>query len=303
MDYPSSLAPTLPLELHEDIIDVVQDSIPTLCACVLVCRAWMPRSRSYLFRNIVIHSKCNDYEDQRYSAARYVLHRDRLTSLITDLSSATHVHPPASSLVRNLSISAKYDESFCRAFEDVFDSRTSSSLSFGALISVAISQMVEIEIGGLVKILRKNHLTLESLAIHSVSLRYWDDLEALLSNLGRNPHFRSLYLSIEDTLNASRKLSAQANICFPRTVRPRLQFLHIGRFFASLFNPYLESIFLGMESLFDLSSLRTLTIQLEEEIEEEFGATVVSHCTSITTLKVDVTACESYRITRFIGYQ
>ncbi|KAK7438573.1 hypothetical protein VKT23_017908 [Stygiomarasmius scandens] len=148
--------------------------------------------------------------------------------------------------------------------------------------------MVEVEIDGLVKILRKNHLTLESLAIHNLSFRYVDDLGPLLSNLGRNPHLRSLYLSIDDT-SSSKHSSTQTNVCFPRTVRPKLQFLHVGMSVALSFNSYLEFIFLGTESLFDLSSLQTLTIELEEIVAEEYGAMVVSHCTSITTLKVDVT--------------
>jgi len=298
MNYPPTLAPTLPLELHEDIIDIVQDSIPTLRACVLVCHAWMSRSRSYLFRDFAIRSVCK-IEDCSYNTIRFLSHRDKLTSLITDLSS-TCVSPPASSLVRNLSIFADYDESFCRAFEDVFNSDVNPSLSFGTLKSVAICEMVEVEIDGLVKILRKNHLTLESLAIHNVSFRYVDDLGPLLSNLGRNPHLRSLYLSIDDT-SSSKHSSTQTNVCFPRTVRPKLQFLHVGMSVALSFNSYLESIFLGTESLFDLSSLQTLTIELEEIVAEEYGAMVVSHCTSITTLKVDVTDCESCRTARFIS--
>lgn len=47
----------LPLELFECILDFVQDSRPTLCTVSLVCQAWLPRARRYLFQRIDISER------------------------------------------------------------------------------------------------------------------------------------------------------------------------------------------------------------------------------------------------------
>jgi hypothetical protein len=45
---------TLPPELHDIIIGFLYDDIPTLTSCVLVCKDWLPSSRSRLFRKLKI---------------------------------------------------------------------------------------------------------------------------------------------------------------------------------------------------------------------------------------------------------
>ncbi|KAJ3972262.1 hypothetical protein EV361DRAFT_153838 [Lentinula raphanica] len=45
---------TLSLELQERVIDELAYSFPALKACSQVCRAWLPRCRSHLFRGLVI---------------------------------------------------------------------------------------------------------------------------------------------------------------------------------------------------------------------------------------------------------
>lgn len=53
--------PLLPLELCEGIIDNIQDDIPSLSSCALVCRHWLPRSRYHLFGTVNISSRRHVY--------------------------------------------------------------------------------------------------------------------------------------------------------------------------------------------------------------------------------------------------
>ena len=41
-------------ELYDYIIDFLHDDKPTIIACSLVCRSWLPRCRSHLFRDLVL---------------------------------------------------------------------------------------------------------------------------------------------------------------------------------------------------------------------------------------------------------
>ncbi|KAF9813680.1 hypothetical protein IEO21_05451 [Rhodonia placenta] len=49
-------SPGLPIELFELIIDFCRYDRPTLRACALTCRAWLPRSRYNMFHDVVLHS-------------------------------------------------------------------------------------------------------------------------------------------------------------------------------------------------------------------------------------------------------
>ena len=49
--------PAPPNEIQDYILDLLQDSKPTLKACALVCRAWVPRSRYHLFSNITLQGR------------------------------------------------------------------------------------------------------------------------------------------------------------------------------------------------------------------------------------------------------
>ena len=44
-------------EICEEIIDQLQDDVPSLCECALTCRDWHVRSRIYLFRNIRLYGR------------------------------------------------------------------------------------------------------------------------------------------------------------------------------------------------------------------------------------------------------
>ncbi|KAJ7831181.1 hypothetical protein B0H13DRAFT_1522858, partial [Mycena leptocephala] len=44
----------MPPELTDRIMDFLWDSQPSLCACSLVCRKWLPASRHHLFDSITI---------------------------------------------------------------------------------------------------------------------------------------------------------------------------------------------------------------------------------------------------------
>ncbi|KAK7442474.1 hypothetical protein VKT23_016071 [Stygiomarasmius scandens] len=58
----TSLMESLPFpqELCEEIIDRLQGSQSTLKACILVCRAWLPRARIHLFHNMTFPPKSHD---------------------------------------------------------------------------------------------------------------------------------------------------------------------------------------------------------------------------------------------------
>ncbi|KAK0475616.1 hypothetical protein EDD18DRAFT_1056690, partial [Armillaria luteobubalina] len=44
----------LPVELYNLIIDHLHDSKPSLLACSLVCRAWVPECRFHLFYKVIL---------------------------------------------------------------------------------------------------------------------------------------------------------------------------------------------------------------------------------------------------------
>jgi hypothetical protein len=48
----SQTKPRLPNEIQDHILDFLHNSKPTLKACALVCRAWVPTSRYHLFSKI-----------------------------------------------------------------------------------------------------------------------------------------------------------------------------------------------------------------------------------------------------------
>jgi len=47
----------LPNEIQDRILDFLHDSKPTLRACALVCRAWVPTSRYHIFSDITLRTK------------------------------------------------------------------------------------------------------------------------------------------------------------------------------------------------------------------------------------------------------
>src|ERR1700722_12374878 len=47
-------------EIQDRILDFLHDSKPTLMACALVCRAWVPTSRYHLFHDIQLHVDGSD---------------------------------------------------------------------------------------------------------------------------------------------------------------------------------------------------------------------------------------------------
>ena len=67
----------LALEVEENVIDKLQDSVPSLRCCALVCRAWYIRSRRYLLRTVTVKTigdldqLCTHFHDQP-SITRYV---------------------------------------------------------------------------------------------------------------------------------------------------------------------------------------------------------------------------------------
>jgi len=54
----------IPLEIHQEIVHNLSGSIETLKACSLVCRAWLPSTRSLLFRAVKLSSDqaCRDFK-------------------------------------------------------------------------------------------------------------------------------------------------------------------------------------------------------------------------------------------------
>lgn len=69
------LLPTLPQELHEEIIDNLHNHRASLKCCSLVCRSWLPRCRNYIHRRLTIHY--SPYQDHKTIPNEYrsnVLH-------------------------------------------------------------------------------------------------------------------------------------------------------------------------------------------------------------------------------------
>lgn len=59
-----AIAPILPPELIDKIIDNLSADPGTLKKCAIVCRSWCPRSRVHLFRHIRLHvRRFNDPEE------------------------------------------------------------------------------------------------------------------------------------------------------------------------------------------------------------------------------------------------
>ncbi|KZT11941.1 uncharacterized protein LAESUDRAFT_719885 [Laetiporus sulphureus 93-53] len=44
----------LPLDVYEEILTYLHGDIHALCTCSLVCRAWLPSTRSYIFREVTL---------------------------------------------------------------------------------------------------------------------------------------------------------------------------------------------------------------------------------------------------------
>lgn len=47
--------PRVPVELQDMILDYLHADIPTLRTCARVCKSWLPRTRTHLFRTITLH--------------------------------------------------------------------------------------------------------------------------------------------------------------------------------------------------------------------------------------------------------
>ncbi|KAJ6572308.1 hypothetical protein B0H19DRAFT_1065267 [Mycena capillaripes] len=63
------VSPTIPIELHERILDCLHGDIPTLKTCSFVCRAWKPSTRIHLFRRF--NASYDASTDQEGSAFIY----------------------------------------------------------------------------------------------------------------------------------------------------------------------------------------------------------------------------------------
>ncbi|KZT11563.1 uncharacterized protein LAESUDRAFT_276807 [Laetiporus sulphureus 93-53] len=53
MDYGGHAESLLPVEITDSVIDHLRDDYPSLFACALACRAWLPRARFHIFRRVV----------------------------------------------------------------------------------------------------------------------------------------------------------------------------------------------------------------------------------------------------------
>ena len=53
------LTPSLPAELLDHIVDLLQDSRDTLKSCCLICKSWIPHTRKHLFAHLGFHSLNN----------------------------------------------------------------------------------------------------------------------------------------------------------------------------------------------------------------------------------------------------
>jgi hypothetical protein len=56
MSHTLAAAVVLPPELLDIIIGFLYDDIPTLASCALVCKDWLPSSRSHLFHTLILNS-------------------------------------------------------------------------------------------------------------------------------------------------------------------------------------------------------------------------------------------------------
>ncbi|KAF8489866.1 hypothetical protein JB92DRAFT_1357219 [Gautieria morchelliformis] len=83
----SSTKHILPGELIDQVIDHLHDDSPSLRACCITCRAWVPSARFHIFRNIVLSAK----------------HADALAVI---LETSPHIFP----LVRSLTISGTSEQ-------------------------------------------------------------------------------------------------------------------------------------------------------------------------------------------------
>ncbi|THV00176.1 hypothetical protein K435DRAFT_855018 [Dendrothele bispora CBS 962.96] len=257
-----------PQELIDTLIDLIQDlrqnsNTPqdftsTLKACSLTCKAFLPRARKHLFRELILRTNPRDH----YRATDKLSFRQRVQFLL-DRDHLTGLSPEVLSLVRKLTV--------CEGHFTWADWHTNGErhrlLPFGLLPFTALT---EIELGSkharssydidgqsLSMLLRKN-LSLEILHLESVAFSKTSETLSVLSSLSHHVNFHSLGLvsvHIQDALTLSR-IDMPVISCVQQ---PRLKNLD----FRDPDDRLLGVLFLNPDSIFDISGLQTLDLSTQ----------------------------------------
>ena len=75
----------IPPEIGDEIIDQLQDDVQSLRACALTCRDWHPRSRIYLFPNILLHGDDSRKPEEMNAFTSYLTSDQFLRPLVQSI--------------------------------------------------------------------------------------------------------------------------------------------------------------------------------------------------------------------------
>ncbi|KAI0713009.1 hypothetical protein C8T65DRAFT_574191 [Cerioporus squamosus] len=73
--------PRVPLEVAENVIDLLSRHVRSLRSCALTCRGWLPRARYHLMASIRVQSR-----EDLYSICDYFRSNPRMATLVRNLS-------------------------------------------------------------------------------------------------------------------------------------------------------------------------------------------------------------------------
>ena len=92
--------PALPNEIQDRILDFLHDSDPTIEACALVCRAWVPTSRYHLFSRIMLLERNADTFEELFKSPnctiRSCTHLTAYSSRTTNIANVLRYLTPSS---------------------------------------------------------------------------------------------------------------------------------------------------------------------------------------------------------------
>ncbi|KAG6899828.1 hypothetical protein C0993_006422 [Termitomyces sp. T159_Od127] len=251
--------PILPPELIEQIIDQLHGAPLTLTCCALVCRAWLSRSRSHIFRRIIL--------GPRETSRLFILFSRRRKPVLQILVDAIKASPEIASYIQEVEVVEGVgthewiaNEPLLFLFLALAKNVTRFQLRHSATIPI-LWRTLSPEF----KIALLQVLASPSLSEISLGMLSFTNGKVFRSLLQRSSHLQALHLDhIQITKLSNNHHEVPDKFIFKPTRRAPLDTLVLG----ARTSPAAIGCLVHPESTIDLTSLRNLSVSMSNSFEE-----------------------------------